>query len=109
MLELLASMPRLQGSVKENVLVTQLAQRLGIGEADVHRRLRDLRGRTAADGASRKVTVAEATLSPDSAERKAAIVSLQQRPRKDDLLECELLQILFTAPQTVVGCAGDWR
>lgn len=103
MLELLASMPRLQGSVKENVLVTQLAQRLGIGEADVHRRLRDVRGRTAADGARRKVTAAEATLAPELAERKAAILSLQQRPRKDDLLECELLQILLTAPQAVDG------
>ncbi len=103
MLELLASMPRLQGSVKENVLVTQLAQRLGVAEADVRRRLRDVRGRTAADGVRRKVTAAEATLSPELAERKAAIVSLQQRPRKDDLLECELLQILFTAPQTVDG------
>lgn len=98
MLGLLALNPVLNGTTKESVLVAGLAQRLGFGESDVRRELREVRGRTAANAATRKVSAGEFSANSADAERQAAIVSVQQRPRKDDLLECELLQILFTAP-----------
>ena len=101
MLGLLANSPGLNGSMKENVLVAQLAQRLALGEADVRRHLRELRGRIGSTGVMRKVTAGDSTESPELAARRKAVVSVQQRPSMDDLLECEFLQLLFTAPPMI--------
>lgn len=101
MLGLLANSPGLNGSTKENVLVAQLAQRLSFTESDARRRLRELRGQTVSNSVMRKVTAGESTESPELMARRAAVVSVQQRQRTDDLLECELLQLLFTAPHII--------
>ncbi len=101
MLGLLANSPGLNGTTKENVLVAQLAQRLAITESDARRQLRELRGRTASANAMRKVTAGESTESAEVIARRAAVVSVQQRQKTDDLLECELLQLLFTAPHII--------
>lgn len=101
MLGLLANSPGLNGTTKENVLVAQLAQRLAVTESDARRTLRELRGRTASANVMRKVTAGESTESPELVARRAAVVSVQQRQRTDDLLECELLQLLFTAPHII--------
>lgn len=101
MLGLLANSPGLNGTTKENVLVAQLAQRLAVTESDARRQLRELRGRTASASVMRKVTAGESTESPELVARRAAVVSVQRRQRTDDLLECELLQLLFTAPHII--------
>jgi len=101
MLKLLTVAAGLAGSVKENLLLSQLSDRLRIGEADVRRRLRELRAQTGASAANRKVAAGEFRGGEGDAARQAAVVSLQQHPTKDDLLECELVQALFTAPSMI--------
>jgi hypothetical protein len=67
---------------------------------DARRRLRELRAQ-GATAPSRKVAAGESRVSDADVERKAQVDSLQRHARKDDLLECELLEALFTAPYTI--------
>lgn len=101
MLKLLTVARGMAGSVKENLLLSQLADRLRIPEPDVRRRLRALRGPSGTTVATRKVSASGAQVADEEASRLAAVVSLQQHPTKDDLLECELLQTLFTTPHRI--------
>jgi DNA primase len=106
MLALLTVSPGTAGSVKESLLVSQLADRLGIAETDARRRLRELRGvrsRTSgsATAADRKLSANDLSETGLDAELRAAVDSLQQRANRDDLLECELLEALFTDPRTI--------
>ena len=113
MLTLLTVCPGMGGSVKENLLVSQLAERLGIAEADARRRLRDLRGQAGKSRASRTVRAGESGVAGEfgpagesagtdaTAQRQSDVETLQRHPTKDDLLECELLEALFTDPHTI--------
>jgi len=100
LLTLLTIVPGMSGSVRESLLLSRISQRLGVQEEISRRRLREMRtDRTA--GARRKVSAVGAVTSEDQTARREAVVSLQQRSRKDDLLETEILQLLFTAPHTI--------
>jgi DNA primase len=100
MLTLLTVVPGLSGSVRESALIARLAQRVAVTESDARRRLRELRtGR--ASVANRKPFAGDAQAADESTGRRDAVVSLQRNVKKDDLLETELLQILFTAPHTI--------
>ncbi|OYW20284.1 MAG: DNA primase, partial [Planctomycetales bacterium 12-60-4] len=100
MLNLFTVVPGLAGTVRENMLVARVAQRLNVREEVTRRRLQELRtGRASAP--RRKLSADESPVADEAAARKEAILSLQRHPRKDDLLETELLQILFTAPHTI--------
>lgn len=100
LLTLLTIVPGMSGSVRESLLLGRISQRLGIQEEVSRNRLRELRSDRAV-GARRKVSAVGAATAEDQAGRREAIVSLQQRPRKDDLLEAEILQVLFTSPHTI--------
>ena len=100
MLALLSVVPGLTGTVRENALLARLAQRVAVSESDARRRLRELRqGRASAP--SRKAFAGDAPAADESARRREAVVSLQRSVKKDDLLETELFEILFTAPHTI--------
>ncbi|MDZ4685429.1 MAG: DNA primase [Planctomycetaceae bacterium] len=100
LLTLLTVVPGLPGTVRESALIARLAQRVAVSESDARRRLRELQqGR--ASGANRKLPAGDAAVADESAVRRQAVVSLQRNAKKDDLLETELLQILFTAPHTI--------
>ena len=86
------------------MLIGRLPQRLGLSESDVRRRLKEMRGehqnrliRTT----ERRVSATEPTGESPQHRWRPAILSLQQTQSKDDLLECELLQLLFTSPDIV--------
>ncbi|MBI1347606.1 DNA primase [bacterium] len=100
LLGLLTIVPGMSGSVRENLLIARISQRLGIQEEVSRNRLRELRNERTA-GARRKVPAVGAATADHQTSRREAIVSLQQRPQKDDLLETEILQVLFTAPHTI--------
>jgi DNA primase len=100
MLTLLTVVPGLAGTVRENVLVARLAQRVAVSETDARRRLRELQqGRASVP--SRKLPAGDAQTTDAVATRRQAVLSVQRSGRKDDLLETELFQILFTAPHTI--------
>ncbi len=91
LLELLTLSPGLAGSVKENLFLSRLPQRLGISEADIRKQLQQLRqGKQRTE--SRRISPAESAPSP----RRQSAVALLRSARGDDRLECEIFQILFT-------------
>jgi hypothetical protein len=87
--------------VKEQALVARLSERLGLTESAGRQRLSELRGREAGGGVMRKVPAEHTAVADAESRRKEAVESLQRRPGKDDLLECELLEVLFTAPRMI--------
>jgi hypothetical protein len=87
--------------VRESLLVAAVAERLDIAEANARRRLQELRDRKAPSGRRAKVFADEPRVVAAGAERQQAIESLQRRPSRDDLLECEILEVLFTDPHTI--------
>lgn len=100
LLELLTASPVLEGSVKESLLLASVPRRLGMAEADVRKRLAELR-RDKQRAASRRasaVPTADGTAEPS---RKESLTALQRSATGDDLLECEFFQILFTSPGTM--------
>lgn len=110
MLGLLQGAEAMQGTVKESLLLSRLAQRLGCPEFDLRQRLQQLRAgkagaskfrRPASMGAVDNLPVDLTAGAASDTDWKAAIETLQQKPRKDDLLECELLAILLTAPHMI--------
>jgi DNA primase len=104
MLQLLVVSPGIAGTVKENLLIGRLPQRLGLSEPDVRRRLAELRGakkNVSSRSAERKVAAAESFGETAPSHRRQRILSLQQSQSKDDLLESELLQLLFTSPDMI--------
>lgn len=106
LLELLTASPALEGSVKESALLATVPKKLGMSEADVRKRLGEMR-RTKRQTETRKLA-ANGT-SDDSAVsgRKSAVLSLQRNCSGDDLLECEFFQILFTDPRMMEGLRAE--
>lgn len=106
LLKLLVESPALEGSVKEGLLLASVPRRLGMSEADVRKRLGDLRREQSRAGA-RRFSAAVVNGDTSDRSRKDAIVSLQRTAAGNDLLECEFFQILFTAPHMMEVCRGE--
>ncbi|WLD15439.1 DNA primase [Planctellipticum variicoloris] len=110
LLELLVLAPGVAGTVKENALLSRLPVRLGIAEGEIRKRLGELR--RVRDGRSETSRVRKVAVDgPGDGEAQVAlreeIVSLQRSQRKDDLLECELLQVLFTCPPMIAEVVSE--
>lgn len=104
LLELLTIAPGMAGTIKENALLSRLPVRLGIAEGEIRKRLGELRRERSGRSESsreRKVAADGPSDGQPEADRLEQIVSLQRSQRKDDLLECELLQVLFTCPPMI--------
>lgn len=104
MLSLLTLSPGIAGSLKEDLLVGRLPQRLGLSEVDVRRRLKQLR--TEHPSASvrrpeRKVDKGGPNDSSADLRMKQLVDSLQRFAGNDEKLECELLQLLFTNAELI--------
>lgn len=94
MLTLVASAPRMAQHVREGLLLASLAERLRLPEAQVRERLQELRSQ----GARRKANVIPAPhLTPVRSDETTRLY--QGRLTLSDRLECELLEILVTAPE----------
>jgi DNA primase len=101
MLGLLAVSDGVAGTEKEKLLVSRLPSRLRLPEEDVRKRLAELRGqrkKTSSRPVERKVSANGPSGEAAQSTRRRLILSLQQTQFKDDLLESELLQLLFTSP-----------
>lgn len=104
MLELLVLSPGIMGTEKEKLLISWLPPRLRLPEEDVRKRLSELRGQKknpVSRPAERKVPAIESSGEAARNVRRRSILSLQQTQSKDDLLESELLQLLFTSPDMI--------
>lgn len=104
MLELLVVSPGVVGTDKEKLLISRLPPRLRLPEEDVRKRLAELRGQrksSSSRAAERKVPATESSGEAMRSTRRRLILSLQQSHFKDDLLESELLQLLFTSPDMI--------
>lgn len=101
MLNLLNLSPGIVGTVKEDLLLGKLPQRLGLAEVEVRRRLKLLRSQQSAPSprvSERKFDSGDSVDDQKLRRRKQSIDSLQRTANRDDQVECELLQILFTSP-----------
>lgn len=104
MLELLVVSPGVMGTEKERLLISQLPPRLRLPEEEVRKRLSELRGQKknpSSRPAERKVSATESSGEVARNVRRRLILSLQQTQSKDDQLESELLQLLFTSPDMI--------
>jgi DNA primase len=102
MLNLLTLSPGIVGTIKEDLLLGRLPQRLGLSETEVRRRLKQLRGQQSTQSSrasERKVDASAPADDQIQRQRKQTIDSLQRSASRDDQVECELLQILFTYPE----------
>ena len=110
MLELLVVSPGVAGTQKEIDLISRLPVRLRLPEVDVRKRLSELRGQKnspASRPSERKVPATESTGEAARIARRRTILSLQQTQSKDDQLESELLQLLFTSPGMIEVVRGE--
>ena len=104
MLNLLTLSPGIANSLKEDLLVGRLPQRLGLPEVDVRKRLKQLRSSQpvptsrAIDG---KVAAGSPSGDADHIRRAQLVDSLQRSLKNDEMLECEFLHILFTHPDLI--------
>ncbi len=94
MVDLIAKAPRLTASERENLILGRLAHRVGVSEQVVRKALREARGKNS--GRTR------VSGEPASGERGVQFYSGPNgQPTRDDLLESELLEIVFSSPETV--------
>ena len=108
MLELAATIPRLAGTIREEIILAKTSQILGLPESSVRRSLADIRKHRAAgphgDG-PRQVTTARQAATAQTAKGESAAPSRPswnyERPSRDDALEADLLEIVFASPQVV--------
>ncbi|MFO1093006.1 MAG: DNA primase [Planctomycetaceae bacterium] len=90
MLTLLAAAPNINDSIRSGALIGQLSSRLRFAEHQVRERLQAIRDKSAG---ARRTPGPERTTDPDVDRLVRGPMSL------DDKLECNLLEILFTAPE----------
>ncbi len=96
MLGVLSAAPKNAANVREGMYLSNLAQRVGASEQQVRDRYREIRSRTV-----RRPAVVESQRSENTprTQDEAFTRLLTGNLTRDDRLECELLQILLTAPQ----------
>lgn len=95
MLNLLAGASDLRGTAREDIILTRLAPRLQLTEASIRNQLQRLRS------GSRPQPIQTKPVQEDQpAEVQEERIEFHRRPlTKNDRMECELLEILFTEPE----------
>ncbi|WP_437186602.1 DNA primase [Planctomicrobium sp. SH668] len=104
MIGLLAQVPNMTGSLRESLLIANLAQRLMVTEEVVRERLKNVR----ADGPKRFRTEESAGQRPEMSREVMRI--LARRFTRDDRLEYDLLELVLAAPEFfgfAMGTIGD--
>lgn len=121
MLELLAKVPKLRGSSKEDVILNRLASRTLLSEQVVRQRLAETRSNGALPNGNRPAAgtpqrgpeatsrtmsapaapVGHKSLRVDGALANRGLCFFDRPLSKGDRMECELLEIIFTDPSTL--------
>ncbi|MBL8851868.1 MAG: DNA primase [Planctomycetaceae bacterium] len=99
MLTLMAAAPDMSHHVREGALLGNLSMRLRFTESQVRERLQELRSKGTA---SKRPVAAERTPADPAIDRLMC-----GQLSGDDKLECELLEILFAAPETAAFVKSD--
>lgn len=104
MLQVLAQVPGMSGSMRETLLVANVAQRMKVAEESIRGRLREIRSGQNSVRANSSETVqadkdAELQSAPSSLYRGAVMRLFDRQLSRDDRLECDLLQNLLAAPE----------
>lgn len=95
MLQLLAQVPNLAASLRESLLIANLAQRLTISEEAVRERLKIIRH----DGPRRGYVDQNAAKAPETSQTVRRI--LNRRFSRDERLEYDLLELVLAAPEFI--------
>lgn len=95
MLNLLAGVSDLRGTAREDIILTRLAPRLQLTEASIRNQLQRIRS------GNRPQPIQTKLIQEDQpAEVQEERIEFHRRPlTKNDRMECELLEILFTEPE----------
>ncbi|WP_437228074.1 DNA primase [Planctomicrobium sp. SH661] len=93
MLQLLAQVPHLEGSLRESLLIANLSQRLMLSEEVIRERLKAIR-----TGGSRPVRVNQNAVKAPETSREVQRI-LGQRMNRDERLEYDLLELILAAPE----------
>ncbi len=99
MLELLAASPNLTGKIREDIILRKLADRLGLHEEVVRKRLSEVKRKSNLN--SKKFTSNESRSIPDTNNEPGVNLEPDQNTSKDNQLESELLEIIFVYPECV--------
>ena len=89
MLDLLTQAPKLAGSVREDIILARLSQRLRLDELVVRKRLKEGHSQT------------RVRVDGPQSQQEVSDEMPERQPNKYDLVEWELLEIIFADPQTV--------
>lgn len=106
MLELLSQTPRMAGSMRENMILSRLSQRLSVPETIVRQHLSEIRAKV------RKGTQSSTSVKPPSSHvgnsgEVPPVELFQGRPSTYELVECELLEIVFSCPEAIHTIANE--
>ena len=102
MLELVATVPNIQGTIRETIVLSRLSQRVSLDETIVRQRLKEFRQRRQ-QSESRSMRFDDGNQHQQFEEyqiSKAAAL-YQETRSKQDKQECELLEIIFAIPNTI--------
>lgn len=97
MLEMLSQVPRLSGTVREDMMLGSLSRRLAVPEPTVRQRYGEQRRRRSRGS----VPAAGSRVRIDAADDPLSASGLPTKANKQDLLECELLEVIFAAPEWI--------
>jgi len=96
MLELLSQVPGLSGQNREGLILGRLSQRLGVAERTVRETLKQLRKKAAG-----RVGVTTRFDSETQQPKPELFQGRSGKSNKHELLECELLEIVFTSAEWI--------
>lgn len=99
MLELLASSPNLTGKIREDIILRKLADRLGLNESVVRKRLSEVKQKTN-PGLKTNHSSSESNSTPRPTDT-SGYTQEADNSTKDNQLESELLEIIFVYPECV--------
>jgi DNA primase len=104
MLQVLAQVPGMSGSMRENLLIANLAQRMNVAEDTVRSRLKEIRSQRSSSRPIPREAVTsgenrDSQPVPESPYRAPAARLFHRGLSRDDRLECDLLENLLSAPE----------
>tara|TARA_R110000868_G_scaffold297999_1_gene558260 strand:+ start:40368 stop:42278 length:1911 start_codon:yes stop_codon:yes gene_type:complete len=99
MLELLASSPNLTGKIREDIILRKLADRLGLNESVVRKRLSEVKQKKS-PSLNTNLSSSESYSTPRPTDTSGNFQEADNST-KDNQLESELLEIIFVYPECV--------
>jgi len=106
MLELLASAPRLAGTVREDLLIAKVSRMLQVPERKLRQRLQDVRRQATSKGIKTSGVSETPGVSSGSSGVAQDAAATPSTLSYDDSIECELLEMIFAHPPLIDRAAA---